>query len=259
MPWFKVDDTLAYHAKIVRAGNAAVGMWARAGAWCSQQLTDGFVPDDVVTTMGRRSDAQKLVDAGLWIRVEGGYQFHQWSERQPSRESVEADRAAAKERQRRAREAAKSRGSSRGTSRRDSGVTNAVTHDEVREQSRSPRPDPTRPVPEVPSELPSVESSGGGSPTRTPATGEPPQRCPRHTDRPADGPCGPCGDARRAHDRWQREADQARRDRGVVVGGHRCPDHPDQPAGRCGRCDAARTVLPDGGARALLAQLRDAS
>jgi len=43
MPWFKVDDTLAFHAKVVAAGNAAMGLWVRAGAHSMQQLTDGFI------------------------------------------------------------------------------------------------------------------------------------------------------------------------------------------------------------------------
>ncbi|TWS23187.1 hypothetical protein FK268_12775 [Tsukamurella sputi] len=44
-----------------------------------------------------------------------------------------------------------------------------------------------------------------------PAT-PPPPRCPEHLTEPAPGPCGPCGDARRAHDRWNdQNADRLRR------------------------------------------------
>src|SRR5918997_537336 len=31
----------------------------------------------------------KTVEAGLWRRVKGGYTFHEWAERQPSRQSIE--------------------------------------------------------------------------------------------------------------------------------------------------------------------------
>ena len=41
MTWFRVDDTLAMHPKVYAAGNAAMGLWVRAGAWSMQQLTDG--------------------------------------------------------------------------------------------------------------------------------------------------------------------------------------------------------------------------
>lgn len=90
MPWFNVDDGFAFHRKTVRAGNAAVGLWTRAGSWCAQQLTDGFIPDDVVSVLGTPSQAERLVRAGLWERVEDGYVFHQWNEegRNPTREKV---------------------------------------------------------------------------------------------------------------------------------------------------------------------------
>jgi hypothetical protein len=94
MPWFKVDDTLAFHSKIVAAGNAAMGLWARAGAWSMQQLSDGFVPRHIARQLGSRAEAQRLVDVGLWIDKGDGYAFHEWTERQPSRAKVKSDREA---------------------------------------------------------------------------------------------------------------------------------------------------------------------
>lgn len=94
MPWFKVDDTLAFHAKTVTAGNAAMGLWVRAGAWSMQMLTDGHVPTAIARQLGTASEASRLVAAGLWVDASGGYQFHDWADRQPSRRKVEADRKA---------------------------------------------------------------------------------------------------------------------------------------------------------------------
>lgn len=113
MPWFRVDDGFALHPKVNAAGNSAIGLWVRAGSWCAQQLTDGFVPAHIITALGGRpKDAASLVGAGLWRTVDGGWQFHDWSDRQPSAESVKLKRAAAVERQRKARDkAAASRGS----------------------------------------------------------------------------------------------------------------------------------------------------
>lgn len=90
MPWFPVDDGFAFHRKAVRAGNAAIGLWTRAGSWCAQQLTDGYVPEDMVQVLGTVSQAERLVRAGLWQPADGGYQFHEWSEngRNPTREDV---------------------------------------------------------------------------------------------------------------------------------------------------------------------------
>lgn len=146
MPWFKVDDTLAMHPKVVGAGNAAMGLWVRAGSWSAQQLTEGRVPRAMLPVLGGRArDAAALVDTGLWVTTDDGWAFHQWDERQPSREKVESERAAAAQRQRDARERAKSRReaeqnarASQRDSRRDSQRDGGVSHGP---------PDPTRPDP----------------------------------------------------------------------------------------------------------------
>jgi hypothetical protein len=93
MPWFNVDDGFAFHRKTVRVGNAAIGLWVRAGSWCAKELTDGFVPDHMVATMGTPTQAAKLIAAGLWLKVDGGYQFHEWAERNRSKTEVLEDRA----------------------------------------------------------------------------------------------------------------------------------------------------------------------
>jgi hypothetical protein len=103
--WFKVDDQFATHPKAFRAGNKALGLWVRAGSWCGAQLTDGHVPADVVASLGgTTADAQRLVTAGLWDHhPDGGYQFHEWHQFQPTRAEVLAERESAKQRMRAAR------------------------------------------------------------------------------------------------------------------------------------------------------------
>lgn len=104
MPWFKVDDALALHMKAITAGNAALGLWVRAGSWSMQQLSDGFIPHQVVAALGGTDDdCGALVTARLWDTAPGGYQFHDWAEYQPTREQVLAERAEAAERMRRVR------------------------------------------------------------------------------------------------------------------------------------------------------------
>lgn len=136
MTWFKVDDGLATHQKVLAAGNAAMGLWVRAGAWCSQQLTDGHVPLATVRLLGNVKQAKALVAAGLWIEAEGGYQFHDWSDYQPTRERVERTRE----------------------ERRQAGRRGGLQSGEVRSKREAtskqgaspllnPRPDPTRPDP----------------------------------------------------------------------------------------------------------------
>lgn len=105
MTWFKVDDNLSFHRKTVAAGNAAMGLWVRAGSWCGQHLTDGFIPDHMIATLGTPAQKQKLINAGFWIPVDGGCQFHGWNEkgRQPTSENVLAKREKNAERQARHR------------------------------------------------------------------------------------------------------------------------------------------------------------
>lgn len=92
MVWFKVDDTLAFHSKVLAAGNPAIGLWVRAGAWSMQTLSDGFVPTHVARQLGTRSEIARLCSAGLWVEKDGGYVFHEWDQRQPSRAKVLSDR-----------------------------------------------------------------------------------------------------------------------------------------------------------------------
>lgn len=101
MGWFKVDDQLAFHAKTVMAGNSAMGLWVRAGAWSSAHLTGGFVPShmalamaNMANDMANGSEADALVMAGLWDEAEGGYMFHGWGKFQPSAEEEKEKREA---------------------------------------------------------------------------------------------------------------------------------------------------------------------
>ena len=105
MAWFKIDDRLHSHPKRWRAGLTAMGLWVVAGSWSADQLTDGFIPTDMLAALGGRpADAQKLVAAGLWEKTDGGWQFHDWAVHQPSRATVTAQRAAWRERQKAARQ-----------------------------------------------------------------------------------------------------------------------------------------------------------
>lgn len=108
MPWFRVDDTLHSHPKTRRAGLAAMGLWSVAGSYCMAYKTNGFVPEWFVTDRRARREAQRLVDAGKWHADERdgekGWSFHDWDDWQMTSEEIEAERDAARERQRRYRE-----------------------------------------------------------------------------------------------------------------------------------------------------------
>lgn len=140
MPWFRVDDGFHSHPKVLAASLAARGLWATAGSWSSDHLTDGFVADHVLASLGGSPElAAELVTAGLWKRRRNGWQFHQWEKKNPTKEAVEKERAAAAERQRRSREAK--------SSHRDTAVSNGVSHTTPTRRvgrSKNDLPDPSR-------------------------------------------------------------------------------------------------------------------
>lgn len=197
MPDFRVADTAAFDDKMIAAGNSAVGLWVRAGAWCMQQLTDGFVPTRIARQIGSKNAATRLTDVGLWEPVEGGYQFNKFLNHQRSKEQVETEKAAARQRMKRVR-----------------------SGERAPEPKKSVRPNssPER-SPHVRDSLPFPSHSGylgeeGDSSARAKSDTPPPATCPQHPDG-TTAPCRGCADARRDRERWDAqqalEAIEARR------------------------------------------------
>lgn len=114
MTWFRVDDGLHSHPKVLAlfdggCAGEALGLWLLAGSWCSAQLTDGRVPASAVRRLGfGLSAAHELVRVGLWTQAEdGAFVFHDWTSCNPSRVDVETARAKTREKVRRSRERAR--------------------------------------------------------------------------------------------------------------------------------------------------------
>jgi len=152
MVWFRVDDGLPQSIKILsipRAERAAaVGLWTLAGAWAEGELTDGFVPNYVISDLpAGDSHRDYLIAAKLWSPVthpvtqERGIQFHDWSEYQPAKVDVMAVRARHAANQRAYRERKREEWLTRNRDR--SPPNNEPVSDYVPTQTR-PRPDPDR-------------------------------------------------------------------------------------------------------------------
>lgn len=152
MPWFKVDDNFYDHPKLLDVPNAAVGLWTKAGSWCARHLTDGVIPAAKVRDFkGTTAQVSALISSGLWVEsttTSGAkaYAFCNWSEYQPTKESVEKERAEAAERKRK----------SRNRKARDQEQSKNVTGDVTPESHPMSQegvtdvshfPDPTRPDP----------------------------------------------------------------------------------------------------------------
>ncbi|WP_375490247.1 hypothetical protein [uncultured Jatrophihabitans sp.] len=88
MPYLNVDDELAFHRKAVAAGNAAMGLWVRAGSWSSGQEwpegqeRDGYIPDEIARAIGKTAEINALVRVGFWERADtdDGYQMHDYAD-----------------------------------------------------------------------------------------------------------------------------------------------------------------------------------
>ncbi|MDG4784332.1 hypothetical protein O7626_39535 [Micromonospora sp. WMMD1102] len=220
MTWFKVDDTFHAHPKVLATDPAALGLWVVAGAWSSAHLTEGFVPDHALPRLLPDSVplARKLVAAGLWRRVRGGHQFHDWTDYNPAASDVRAMR------EKRAA-AGRKGGLASGKTRSNQGSKTEALASPIVEP-------PTRPDPTPIGGRSSYVASGSAREE------PPPSRCPEHLDTPADGPCGPCGDARRA--RQQHDRDQAAAEARRIAEAPRCRKHRGQLAGSCGPCRSER-------------------
>ncbi|PYY32374.1 hypothetical protein [Curtobacterium sp. MCBD17_030] len=143
MPWMKVDDGLHSARKVIRIPRqrrmSAMGLWVMAATWCADNLTDGLIEDHEVDELGgTEEEAAALVACGLWLRTDNGYQFHDWTDYQPTREEILTKREQDRRRKAKWRE-----------SHRDSdGTFASVPPDEERSHTT---PDPTRPDPTRPS------------------------------------------------------------------------------------------------------------
>jgi hypothetical protein len=118
MTWFKIDDSfwrcrkvrkLGKDPVVVQARVAGMGVWTYCGDWSADNLTDGFVPWEIVEEVDPdRQLAKRLIASDLWLESihddEQGIQFHDWADWQPTRDQVTQRRRSDAERKARWRE-----------------------------------------------------------------------------------------------------------------------------------------------------------
>jgi hypothetical protein len=222
---FQVDPDFYDHPKTIDLSDAATALWTRAGSYSTAKLLDGFVPDGALTRLSKVADeaSGELVRRGLWRRVRGGFQFHQWGERNLTRERIEADRKHEREKKRRQRAEAQANPNQEVN-------PHPVPPGHNPGHDRDSRGSPNRSVSVSVSESVSVSAVPAGHPPNgaRPSPPEPPLTCPKHANDPDPPPCGPCANARRSHDRWEadrntryRYAPKCRKHQGKLA--HNCP------------------------------------
>jgi hypothetical protein len=99
LTWAKLDDRANEHRKQLSAGAEACWLWACGLMYANRQPErSGFIPDLILPALYAPSRSPKklaarLVEVGLWDRVEGGYAIHDYTTWNPSAEQIERDRA----------------------------------------------------------------------------------------------------------------------------------------------------------------------
>jgi hypothetical protein len=200
MPDFRVPDTAAESDQLRAAGIAAAGLWSMAGSWCMNpaHLTDGWVPlHYVMSWPSGKKLAAKLVEVGLWTPEKRngvtGWQYANWLDEQRSAASIQDDKAKARERMKRVR-SGDVRPNKQRTSDRTSATRAANVHDSLT--------------------LTLTQEQGGESvepvTTALPASERPSPRCSKHEHDEHPPPCGACGQARRAAEAYDANADTRR-------------------------------------------------
>lgn len=98
MPWFRIDDRFSTHPKVLRAGNAAIGLFTRLGSYSAQHLTDGVIPASIVRSFGTRAEANALLREGMLERDGDDYRIRDYLDWNPSADHLRAERNAARDR-----------------------------------------------------------------------------------------------------------------------------------------------------------------
>jgi len=262
---FQVDGDFYDHPKTIDLSDAAVALWTRAGSYSTHKHLDGFVPDGMLARLSKSPTeaSAELVRARLWRRVRGGFQFHQWDERNLTKDEIDADREYERDRKRRQR--AEKKASTRAGRSADEDPTKAQRQT-AEERGVPPVENPgRRRTPQLdrgsvppgqrrddqgtshgnPSGSVSVSvsvsesvSRGGQAPPHAAGRDDlgprPPDTCPEHQDDPDPPACRRCKGAREKAEAWN--AAYALHEIERRRNAPQCPTHPGQPAHNCGLC-----------------------
>lgn len=191
MPWVKLDDRFPSHRKIALLSDRAFRLHVSAICWCAENLTDGRISDRELALVAHvrsiKTIAMQLEDAGLWDRIDGGWEIHDYLDYNPSRDQVLSDRKKNAERQDRFRRRKNGKPTpppDEGSNGRSNGVTRAAEmHDGDTTATRTQHDGDTTATSEcaVPDEETQVTAIRNGvtnaaptrpDPTRTPNTAD---------------------------------------------------------------------------------------
>ena len=101
MAWTRIDDGFRTNIKVRKAGPDGVLLYLYGLLHCNTNLTDGYIDNVFLPQIladafckTHKVTVKKLVDCGLWIEVEGGYQVNDYLEYNFTKEEIEKRRQA---------------------------------------------------------------------------------------------------------------------------------------------------------------------
>ena len=107
MTWIRLEDSFPNHPKIAQLSDKTFRLHITGLCYAGKQLSDGFVPASIWRSLGIQNASKcvrKLVSIGLWDKVEGGYQIHDYLKYQTSKEQAEQEKEVNRVRAARARQ-----------------------------------------------------------------------------------------------------------------------------------------------------------
>lgn len=135
MTWIKLEDSFPDHPKIAALSDRAFRVHISALCYCGKYLTNGVIPAPIANKICVNNGSRiikRLVEIGLWSRVEGGYEINDYLKYQTSKEQAEMEKETNRLRAAKAREA------------RSSSMRNGVSSVVLRStEAHTPTPTPT--------------------------------------------------------------------------------------------------------------------
>ncbi len=95
--WVKLANDVRGHPKLIHAGDRSAWLYVCGLCYSNEYLTDGFIAKRSLSSVApgvTRPEklAARLVEAGLWHVVDGGWGIHEYLERQQSAETIRVAR-----------------------------------------------------------------------------------------------------------------------------------------------------------------------
>lgn len=110
MSWVRLDDNFPNHPKVVGLSDQAFRLYISGLCYASHYLTDGLIIEPVLRRLDGYEWVPQLVEAGLWLKVDKGWQIASYAEYQTPKSEVEKAKQANRERVNRWKEKQKNNG-----------------------------------------------------------------------------------------------------------------------------------------------------